>query len=337
MKPPAIYFFVFFSLLWGVLPCSAQRNRGDSLIQRTTPNDYEFSSEQTVRGSKFGYFLKADRETPEDQLTYARKLLADEKIKKASKAFRATVKIWPETREAALAQFEYAKLEEQLHSPFRAAEAYEYLFTFYTGSFPHEEALQRLFNLGSKLRETRKGKFLFFSGFEAPERSIPIFENVIRFGPRWKRAPEAQFLIGRALQDTFAYEKAIAAYDLVQARYRDSDWAEEAAFYKIQCLNKIAQENPNSDAALEEAWIGTVIFQEQYPDSSHNAEISAYRESLFNARARIAFETAQYYDEIAKRPGAALQAYEEFLKKFPSSEWTKQAKLRIEALKQRTL
>jgi TolA-binding protein len=337
MKSFSMHLLVLLCLLGGILPCGAQPDRRDSLIGRNAGNSYTSPSENQVSGSKFGYFLKADRETPEEQLRYAKELLDAGKRKKASKAYRATVKIWPETREAALAQFEYAKLTEELQSPTRAAENYEYLFTYYTGSFPHEEALQRLFNLGTDLLEHRKGKFFFFRGFKAPERSIPIFENVIRFGPRWERSSEAQFLIGRALQDTFSYEKAIAAYELVQIRYRDTEWAEEASFYKAQSLNKIAQESPNSDQALEDAWIGTIMFQQRHPDSLHNPEIAAYREALLNRRAEIAFEKARYYDDIARRPVAALRAYEEFIKKFPSSEWTKQAKLRIEALEKAAL
>jgi len=337
MKHNSIYIFLLACLCFSLPSVQAQRDSRDSLIRRTAEPNYQTSTESRVAGSKFSYFLKADRETVEGQLDYANDLRDAGNLKKARKAYRAAVKLWPETREAALAQYEFAKLEEHFRSPSRAAEAYEYLFTYYTGSFPHEEALQRLFNLGTDLLEHRKARFLIFPGFKAPERSIPLFENVIQFGPRWHRAGEAQFLIGRALQDTMSYDRAIAAYELVHIRYRDSGWAEEAGFFKVECLNILADESPNSEQALEEAWISTVIFQQRYPDSERNTEIANFRTNLLSRRSEIAFEQARYYDAIAKRPDAALRAYEAFVKKFPSSEWTKPAKLRIEALRNNTL
>ena len=98
-------------------------------------------------------------------------------------------------------------------------------------------------------------------------------------------------------------------------------------------MNKLADESPNSELALEEAWIATVLYQQRYPTTDHAPAVEAYRDTLLSQRSKIAYEHAQYYDQIAKRPEAALRAYEEFVKKFPSSEWTKLAKIRIEALK----
>ena len=178
-----LYTLPLIFLVLTAMTVGAQRSGRDSLIRGASAPSYNDSVNPLSRGAKFGYFLKAKKDSPSEQLVYARETLQAGREKAASKAFRALVKIWPETQEAALAQFEYAKLQEILKSPLRAAEAYEYLFIYYTGSFPHDEALQRLFNIGVDLLTSRKAKFLIFPGFLAPERSIPVFENVIQFWP----------------------------------------------------------------------------------------------------------------------------------------------------------
>ena len=74
MKSFSMHLLVLLCLLGGILPCGAQPDRRDSLIGRNAGNSYTSPSENQVSGSKFGYFLKADRETPEEQF----KLVIDE-------------------------------------------------------------------------------------------------------------------------------------------------------------------------------------------------------------------------------------------------------------------
>ena len=58
----------------------------------------------------------------------------------------------------------------------------------------------------------------------------------------------------------------------------------------------------------------------------------AYRDTLMGRRARLAYEKALFYDKLAKKPAAALQAYRSFVRMFPRSEWTPLAQVRIDQL-----
>lgn len=325
------YILVGWLLIMGTT-ASAQLQR-NSLIRDAQQTDFDEDREEEVAGSGFGYFLKAAQDTPEEQYEYAKSLEDEGELKKAARAYRALVKIWPSFREAGMAQFRFARIQEDIRHPQKAAEAYEYLLTYYTGAFPHQTALQRLFDLGVQLMNDRKADFLFFPGFKAPERAIPAFENVVRFGPRWEGAAEAQYLIGQAHQSVKNYEEALQAYEVTQVNYPDSPWAEEAAYHTLQTLFVIAEEVPNSEAALEEAWISSVLFRDEYPNSKHMDAVQAYQDTLLRRRAFLAYEQARYYDELARRPDAALQAYEDFIRQFPNSEWSDIAEVRIQTLR----
>lgn len=316
---------------------SAQAQRpgqNSSLIRNESDLGFDSSGDADVAGSKFGYFLRAKKDTPEEQLAYAGKLLAQDKKKKARKAYRALVKIWPETLEAAQAQLEYARLTRELKGLEAGAEAYEYLLAYYSGSVPHEKTLRELFAIGEELLETPKARFLFFPGFKAPERSIPIFQNIIVYAPRWERAAEVQYKIGLAYKDNFNHEKAISAFDRTQAYYGDSLWAEKAAFQRLLCLEILSEESPKSKRALEDTWVASVLFKEQYPKSEHLPEVLAMQEKMYERRTSMAYEEASFYDRVARRPEAALRAYREFISQFPNSSYSPSVKKRIAELSQ---
>lgn len=289
--------------------------------------------EETGKKHSWFSFNRPAKDNPKDQLAHARQLAQDDDLRKAAKAFRALVVTWPSSREAAAAQWAYAKLLEKRDKPRKAFDAYQVLMEDYPGQFPDYDAvLQRQFEIAKEVMATKKGKFLFLPGFEAPERAIPLFESVIQNGPRSVHAPEAQYLIGQAYEQSFQYELAVVAYIATLHRYPLSAYAEPAAFGRARALYAITKDYPNDAQALDEAWAGVMVFLRAYPDSEFAAEARTMRDELLDRKADNLYSVADYYDRLARRPQAARESYEQYARLFPNSERAPDVKQRLKII-----
>lgn len=272
------------------------------------------------------------RDTAAAQLEYAHDLRARGKLRKAGKAYRALVITWPGSAQAPEAQLGYAQMLDARGKLLDAFDEYEILMTRFAGGFPYDAVLQRQFEIGQSVMNRRRGSFLMFGGFQAPERAVPLFEAVVRNGPRSSFAPEAQYLVGKAYELSEQLELAVVAYMTAQHRYPLSPFAAKAAFGRAHCLYRLTEEYPNDEEALEQAWAGVVVFLSTYPKAEEADVAQAYRDTLLRHRAKAAYDKAVFYDRNARRPEAARQAYESFVQAFPNSEWTSVARVRIDEL-----
>ncbi len=289
--------------------------------------------EETGKKHSWFSFNKPAKSNPVDQLEHAKVILADGRLKKAGKAFKALVVTWPSSPEAPEAQWAYAKIQEQRNNIHDAFDAYQVLMEDYPGQFPDYDAvLSRQFDIAKEIMVTRKAKFLFLPGFDAPERAIPLFEKVIQNGPRSVYAPEAQYLIGEAYEKSYQYELAVVAYIATLHRYPLSPFAEPAAFGRARALYAITKDYPNDDQARDEAWAGVMVFLRAYPDSSYAAEARSMRDDLLDRKAAALYNVAEFYDRIARKPQAARESYEQFVRLFPNSNLAAEAKERVGAL-----
>jgi outer membrane protein assembly factor BamD (BamD/ComL family) len=288
--------------------------------------------EETQRKHSWLSFSRPSEKTPAEQKAHADRLKSEGRLKSATRAYRALVITWPGSPEAPPAQLLYAAMLEKRGKLPEAFDEYQYLMEHYAGHFPYEMILKRQFEIASSILEKKKGRFLFFGGWKAPERAIPMFEKIVRNGPRWERAAEAQFLIGKAYELSMQEDLAVGAYLIAQQRYPDSPFAEEAAFGRVRCWRTLSSENPNDEESLEQAWTAVTIFLASHPESPYAGEARAIKQELHDRRAAVNYHKAVYYDRVAHKPQAALQSYRDFVRLFPNSEWTAAAQERMDAL-----
>lgn len=279
------------------------------------------------------WYRSPDRETAVNQMELAGKLEKEERWRKAANAYQALVYAWPDSPEAPKAQLALAQLQEKRQLYARAFDEYQYLFDFYPGQFNYQDVLGRQFKIAHYLMETPKGAFLFFRGFEAPERALPLFEKIIRNGPTWEKAALAQLNIGIIHELNEEEEEAVTAYEIVQNRYSDEALSAQASFREGHCLYKLYLTRPKDENCCNAARAALVQFIRSYPGHEKVTEARSFLLALNNQQELRAFELAQYYDQIANRPKSALIAYEEFLKKYYASTLAPQARERIDVLK----
>lgn len=273
---------------------------------------------------------------PTDQLTHAKKLQNTGKLRAAARQFKRLVNYWPDAPEAASAQYEYARILDERGKIFDAFEAYKVLLQQYPNHMPYDKILDRMFTLAIDVMNRRKGRFLFFPGFKAPARAVPLFEAIVELAPEWTRSPEAQFLIGQAYEADNDWELAIVAYTATLYRYPLSDYAEKAAYARACNLYYLSEESPIDLHRAQEAWAALTFFINNHPFSDHLDAVKKMRSTIYDRMAFTAFNEAHFYDTKAQKPEAALIAYRSFLQEFPHSSWTAQAEKRIQELQKIT-
>lgn len=305
---------VAVALVWGVADASAR------------------PYEETKKVHSWFSFSRPVEKTPAAQLKRGDAFREDGRLRKATRAYKALVVTWPGSPEAALAQYRRAKTLDERGKLDQAFDEYQALMDRFTGLFPHDEVLARQFEIAKATMKRKRGSVFGLGGFEAPERAVPMFEAVIRNGPRSAFAPEAAFLAGMAQERAGEYELAVVAYMTSLHRYPDGAYAERSALGRARVLKKLSEESPNDVAALEQAWAATVLFLNTYPRSAEAPLVEAYRDTLAQRRARAAYDKAVFYDRLAKKPDAAREAYSSFVSAFPNSEWAGVARQRLAAL-----
>jgi outer membrane protein assembly factor BamD (BamD/ComL family) len=296
------------------------------------PTDAREPYRETVGKKGWFIFGRTAKPTASEQWAYAEQLEQAGRTGAAARQYLRLITRWPQAPEAGPAQYRYAQWVDHKGKLLRAFDEYQRLFDRFTGQFPYHDVMARQFQIADELMHKKKGRFLFLPGFAAPERAIPLFEKIIANGPGGEKAPEAQFLIGRAHEMAREYEEAISAYLTTQNRYPDSATAEESGFNAAMCYYRLTLENPNDEQLLENAWAALSVFLSRYPASDKCLDAETHRFDLYSRRADLAYRRAYFYDRIARRSEAALIAYRAFLKQFPSSEWAAEAHGRVQVL-----
>lgn len=316
-------------LLLLTLPCAAQDG--------AAPGDPPFESREKKGGSETrrpSWFHSPDKKTPAEQLVYAKSLIEKGRDRKARKQLLALVYEWQASPEAAEAQLLYASLLEKSGRYEKAFKEYQYLVDHYVGAFIFEDILNRQFALANQVRTQRRWTFWgIFDGVESPERALDLFEQVARNSPGWERAPEARFYIGAIQEQRERYQEAADEYAMVVLRHRRSTLAADASFRRGRCLYNEVQHQPRNEMLYREALSALVGYTRDFPTHEGVEDAMGYVDELKETLAAMYFEIARYYDEICHRNDAAIIAYLDFIRNFPSSELAVTAHKRIQELR----
>lgn len=272
------------------------------------------------------------KESSATQWEYARKTQDKGFLRQAEARMQYLYRRWPNSPEAPWAARARADMLFERSEWKNAFKAYQFLVDNYPSRMEaYDAVLERQFEIAVKIMEHRRMRWMF-GGYRAPEYAVDYFESIIRNGPQWSRAPEAQLMIGRCNQGADEYELAITAYGVLGYRYPDSRYAEEAAWQQILCLAKLREEFASSPEILDRILTSTTVFLSTYTQSKHKSEIVEMRNALYEVKAGRVFDEASFYEKIPKKPKAALIYFEKMIEEYPKSALVPYAKKRIEEL-----
>lgn len=281
-----------------------------------------------------GFRRRPKKDTPEQQLILAETLRNAQRDRAARKAYRALVHQWHDSEQAPTAQYWFAKLLEDAGRYERAFEEYQYLMDHYPGLFPYEKVLQLQFAIANHVYESRRYGFLFLPGFRDPNRALPLFEQVVKNGPRWQHAPQAMFLIGSIHEEQNRHEEAIPAYERLTQRFPRSPFAPDARFRRAYCLYRIARSAPRDEESNRTAIAALNGFLRQHPEHAKAEQAQKKRATLTDHLAQLYFARAEFYD-TRDHARAAIITYTDFLQHFPSSSLAEKAQARVTELEAR--
>jgi len=271
--------------------------------------------------------------TSAEQWEYARGTQNKGWLRKADRRMLYLVRRWPNSQEAPWAQRARADMLYARGKLKEAFKEYQYLIDNYSSRMrDYDSVLESQFEIAADVMDHRRMRWLF-GGYRAPEYAVDYFEDVIRNGPQWSRAPEAQFLIGKCHQDAKELELAISAYGVLGYRYSDSPFAEEAARQQIVCLDKLRRELPGSTETLDRTLTATTVFLTTYPTSENKGRIIQLRNKLYEVKAGKMFAEAAFYAKVPKKPEAAIICYEQMIEEYPKSKLVPEARKRIDEIK----
>lgn len=272
-------------------------------------------------------------ETPAEQWVYAKKTRDKGRLRKADRRMLYLFRRWPNSKEAPWAARARADMLFERGKWKDASESYQFLIDNYSSRMrDYDTVLENQFTIAEKIMNRRRMRWLF-GGYRSPQFAVEYFEAIIRNGPQWSRAAEAQFMIGKCNQEDKEFELAISAYSMLGYRYPDSSYAEEGAWQMLNCLGELRKEYPSSPEILDRILTASTVFLSTYPGSQYHDKIVDLRNELYEIKAGKAFDEAAFYARVPKEPQAAIICYEKMMEEYPKSIRVPQAEERIAKLK----
>ena len=256
----------------------------------------------------------------------------------ATKAARYLVKTWPLSDHAPLAQYLLARAYEARHDDEKAFKEYQKLIEKYPKSDKINESLTRQYAIAGRFL---KGQWFKLWGyipfFPSMDKTVGMYEKLIKNGPYSEVAPNAQMNIGTAREKQSDFPQAVKAYEGAADKYHDRKQVAADALYKAaEAYLKQAKTAEYDQNVAGQAISTYTDFMTLYPADPRVAESQKKIAALRTEQARGSLIVAQFYEK-KKHWDGALVYYNEVLIRDPNSKYAEDARKRIDEIKKRTV
>lgn len=276
------------------------------------------------------------RTKAKEQLEVAQAAFDGKDYKLARKASQRTVRVWPFSDYAPEAQYLLAQSLEKVHRDEKAFNAYQTLLEKYPNSTNYHNVLQNQFEIANRFLA---GQWFKLWGvipfFPNMDKTVEMYQKIIKNGPYSPIAPQAQMNIGAAREKQSDYTEAVKAYEKAADRYHDQPDVAATALYKAgMAYNRQAKTAEYDQSVAGKAIRTFTYFISLYPEDSRVAEAQEIIASLKTEQARGSLQIARFYEKRGKVDGA-LVYYNEVLARDRDSKYAEVARERIDALLRR--
>ncbi len=271
----------------------------------------------------------APKESPQEQLSFAKSYYEAKDYKTAINELRKLVKYYPDAVEAPEAQYYLGLSLEELGKYYEAYQAYQKIIDKYPFSQRTSEVLQREYIVAQKLLDYK----IRVAGidFTAENTAIEIFRKIIENAPYGTFAAASQYKIGLTLKAKAYFTEATEEFQKVLDNYPESEWAEPARFQIALCAAKSSLDFSYDQTLTQEAKDKFNDFLRSHPDAELSKEAEARLSDLEGKEAQSNFEIGQFY-ERERSFESALIYYNFVIKNYPLSSWADKAKDKIKLL-----
>ena len=278
------------------------------------------------------------RTRAKEQLEVAQQAFDKQDYKLATKAARRVVRIWPFSDYAPDAQYLVGRSHEERGQDEKAFKAYQTLVEKYPKASKYDDVVVRQYEIANRYLA---GQWFKLWGvipfFPSMDKTVQMYEKLIKNGPYSEVAPQAQMNIGTAREKQSDYPAAVKAYEAAADRYHDRKEVSADAIYKAGLAYLKQATTAEYDQSVAGHAIATFTdFITLYPRDPRVPEAQKHIAALRTEQARGSLIVARFYEKKRQWDGA-LVYYNEVLIRDPQSTYAEEARKRIEQIKQRTI
>jgi outer membrane protein assembly factor BamD len=269
--------------------------------------------------------------TPQEQLDQGKKLQAKKDYGEALVAYRRVILRWPTSSAAQDARFGIAESLSALGYYYKAYKTYQELIEKNPNSPYFDTAIQREFEIANLFLGGERHKVWGLKIFPALDKSIEIFEKIVKTGPYSKVGPEAQFRLGLAYEKQSEYVTGVHAFEKMLELYPQHLLAEEAQFQIGWAYRQEAKRAEYDQTSANQSISAFNDFAIRYPNSDKIATVEKLLAAVKQEQSEGLFRIGEFYEK-KKAYRAALIYYNEVIGQAPKSDWANQAEKKVAML-----
>ncbi|MCK4809318.1 MAG: outer membrane protein assembly factor BamD [Candidatus Omnitrophica bacterium] len=271
--------------------------------------------------------------TPKFQLDKAMKWFEAEKYKVSVREFRKVLIHYPDSREAAEAQYYLGRCRGELKKPYQAFLEYQKVIDTYPNSQRIQEIIERMYNIGEYYLNREPTKWLGMDLSSLTEHpSIEIFKKIIDAAPYSEYAPQVQYKLGLLFISLSRFEDASDIFQKLIDNYPENKWAKAAKYQLAISASKASPGVDYDDTRRKQAIDNFNEFVEKYPEADFSANAQNKLRILKEKEAKKNFDIACFY-ERQKKIRSAVIYYEIIVNDFGDTSYAKKAKESLLKLK----
>ena len=272
------------------------------------------------------------RTRAKDQLEVAQQAFDGKDFSTAMKAARRSVSVWPFSDYAPQAQYLLGRCHEERLQDEAAFKDYQKLIERYPKVPNYDEVILRQMAIANRfLAGQRYRAFGYVPLFPSMDKTIKLYEQIIKNGPYSEVAPLTQINIGTAQERKFVsdYPEAARAYERAADKYADRNEGINALYLVGETYFKQAKTAEYDQSIAAQSIATFTDFSTLHPTDNRVAEAQKKIDSLKNEQARGSYEIARYYERRNKWDGAKIY-YNDAISKDPNSAFAGEARQRID-------
>jgi outer membrane protein assembly factor BamD len=267
-----------------------------------------------------------------DQLDLAHKLEAQGQRDNALKAYKGLLRRWPLSFFAPEAQYRVGKILEDQGDFYNAFQAFQKMVTKYPSSDYFSQALNEQYRIANLFLAGEPQRIWKIPVGPSMQRTIEMYQRIIKNAPYGDYAPQCQFDIGIADEKQRKFTDAVDAYQLVLDNYPTSSVAANAQYQIGYAWMKSSISGDYDMGAAKKAVDAFQDYLVRYPNSDKSVQAQENIRRLGQKQTQGAFDIAKFY-ETQHQTRAAFIYYNEVLREDPNSDQAMQAKKRIADLR----
>jgi outer membrane assembly lipoprotein YfiO len=165
------------------------------------------------------------------------------------------------------------------------------------------------------------------------DKTIKLYEQVIKNGPYSEVAPLAQLNIGAAYERKFVtdYPEAARSYERAADKYADRKEGVDALYRAADTYFKQAKKAEYDQSIAAQSIATFTDFSTLHPTDKRVPEAQRKIDTLKTEQARGSYEIARYYERRHKWEGARIY-YNDVVAKDPNSPFAEESRQRIDAI-----